>query len=143
MRFVQSAARALVPRGLQLTVAASGLSLAILVASPASAASEPAAYEAEDFERAQAEGRTIIVESYAFWCLPCRIQAPILDQIRKSAPFDRVTVLRIGEVTPGRVWKQFRLTAYGTLVVFRGRQEVARGTPTTEAAVATLIRNGL
>lgn len=120
-----------------------GLSLIILAGSTASTASEPVAYEAVEFGRAQAEGRTIIVESYAYWCLPCRIQAPILDRLRKRAPFDSVNVFRIGEATPDRVWKHFRLSGYGTLIIFKGNREVARGTPTTEVAVEVLIRSGL
>lgn len=127
----------------RLGCVATGLSLIILFGSAASAASEPAAYEGADFERAQAEGRTIIVESYAYWCLPCRIQAPILDRLRKRAPFDSVIVFRVGETTDGRVWKQLHLAGYGTLVVFKGKQEISRGTPTTEDAVAALIHRGL
>lgn len=123
--------------------AASGLALIILLGSAANAASEPADYDVAAFAKAQTEGRTIVIESYAYWCLSCRIQAPILDHLRNRAPFDSVLVFRIGETTPGRVWKQLHLSNYGTLVVFKGRKEVSRGTPTTEAAVASLILRGL
>lgn len=127
----------------QLGWAALGLALFILLGSAANAASEPADYDVAAFANAQTEGRTIVIESYAYWCLSCRIQAPILDHLRNRAPFDSVTVFRIGEATPGRVWKQLHLSNYGTLVVFKGHEEVSRGSPTSETAIATLILRGL
>ncbi|MCA1662637.1 MAG: hypothetical protein LC648_11050 [Novosphingobium sp.] len=51
--------------------------------------------------------------------------------------------MRIGEKTPSATWKRFRLSGYGTLVIYKGNREVARGTPTTERAVADLVRRGL
>lgn len=143
MRNLRLAACSLVPTGLQLPFAALGLSLAILLSSPANSANEPTAYEAHYFERAQVEGRTIVVESYANWCLACRIQAPILSKLRGHAPFESVTVLRVDEKTPAKVWKQFRLAGYGMLIVFKGRQEVSRGSPTSEAEMTALIQRGL
>ncbi|MDE2570274.1 MAG: thioredoxin family protein [Sphingomonadales bacterium] len=127
----------------QLGWAVSGLALFILLGSAANAANEPADFDVAAFAKAQAEGGTIVIESYAYWCLACRIQAPILDDLINHAPFDSVTVFRIGETTTGRVWKQLHLSNYGTLIVFKGREEVSRGTPTTETTVATLIHRGL
>lgn len=114
-----------------------------LASSAAMAAAPPVPFEQAAFARAQTEGRTIIVESYAFWCLPCRIQAPILERLRSSKEFGQVLIFRIGETSPRAAWKRFRLTGYGTLVVFRGGREVARGTPTDEARVRKLLAAGL
>lgn len=114
-----------------------------LASSAAMAATPPVPFERAAFARAQAEGRTIIVETYAYWCLPCRIQAPILERLRSSKEFGQVLIFRIGEASPRAAWKHFRLTGYGTLVVFRGGREVARGTPTDEAKVRKLLTAGL
>ncbi len=116
--------------------------LAVLVPSAATA-SAPIEFTDAAFAAAQARGRTIIVESYASWCLPCRIQAPILDRLRAREPFRDILVLRIGEKTPNAIWRRFRLNGFGTLVVFKGSREMARGTPTNEAAVIDLLRRGL
>lgn len=115
----------------------------ISISAPLLAASPPAPFEQAAFVRAQAEGRTIIVESHASWCLPCRIQAPIIERLRAERAYAAVLVFRIGEKTPPPVWKRFRLTGYGALVVFKGEREVGRGTPTSEAAVAQLLRQAL
>lgn len=116
--------------------------LAVLVPNAAIAAA-PVEYTDAGFAGAQARGRTIIVESYASWCLPCRIQAPILDRLRTREPFRDILVLRIGEKTPNAIWRRFRLNGFGTLVVFKGSREIARGTPTNETAVTDLLRRGL
>ena len=83
------------------------------------------------------------METYASWCLPCRIQSPILERLYSGAPFRDVIILRIGEKTTSTVWKRFRLNGFGTLVIFKGHREIARGNPTNEAAVAELLRRGL
>lgn len=106
-------------------------------------AAAPVEYSDTAFATAQAQGRTIVVETYAPWCLPCRIQSPILDNLRSRDPFKQVLVLRIGERTPSPTWKRLRLNGYGTLVVFKGNREMARGNPTSESAVAELLRRGL
>jgi thioredoxin 1 len=114
--------------------------LSLLLSAQALAVPAPIPFDDEVFAQAQSEGRTIVVETYAYWCLPCRIQAPILDRLRSQAPFKDVVIFRIGEKSPERVWKRFRLNGFGNLVVFRGTREVARGTPTNEDAVADLLR---
>lgn len=121
------------------------LAAALFVALVPSAAhaSAPTEYTDAAFGAAQAQGRTIVIESYAHWCLPCRIQAPIIDRLRTRAPFREILVLRIGEKTPNSIWRRFRLSGFGTLVVFNGSREMARGTPTTEAAVSDLLSRGI
>lgn len=116
--------------------------LAVLAPHPA-AAGPTAEFDTSAFAAAQAQGRTIVVETYAAWCLPCRIQAPILDRLRSRDPFTKVLVFRIGERTPNVTWKRFRLNGFGNLVVFKGGRETARGTPTNESAFAALLRMGI
>lgn len=106
-------------------------------------AAAPAEFSDTAFATAQAQGRTIVVETYAPWCLPCRIQSPILDSLRSRAPFKQVLVLRIGERTPSPIWKRLRLNGFGTLVIYKGGREMARGNPTNESAVAELLSRGL
>lgn len=118
------------------------LAVLFLAAFPlqAALAAAPAEFSDTAFATAQAQGRTIVVETYAPWCLPCRIQSPILDSLRSRDPFKQVLVLRIGERTPSPIWKRLRLNGFGTLVVFKGNREMSRGNPTSESAVVDLLR---
>lgn len=112
----------------------------MLCATPATAGSPPAPFSDQAFTAAQAQGRTIVVETYARWCLPCRIQSPILERLLSQADFRDMVILRIGEQTPNAIWRRFQLHGYGNLIVFRGSTEFARGTPTSEVAVIALLR---
>lgn len=78
------------------------------------------------FAQAQDNGDLIIVESYASWCLACKIQAPMLDRIRTEPAFRGLRLFKIGEYTPKTIWKRFRLKAYGVLILYRGKQEIGR-----------------
>lgn len=120
-----------------------GVSLALtLCPLPASAAAY-VRYDPSAFAQAQAKNRTIVVETYAFWCLACRLQAPILNRLRSQDEFKHVLIFRIGEDAPKSVWKRFGLHSYGMLVIFKGAHEVARGAPKDESTVAALLRKGL
>ena len=81
------------------------LAIALLVAlvPQASGAAAPVEFSETAFAAAQSQGRMIVVETYAPWCLPCRIQAPILSRLLAREPFEAIVVLRIGERTPSAV----------------------------------------
>jgi len=91
------------------------------------------------FNRAQDEGRLILVETFADWCAPCQIQAPIVQRLQKEKRYDNLVLLRIGEDTPRHVWKDLKLAGYGQFVVFQGSKEVGRGSPLNEAAMRALL----
>lgn len=95
------------------------------------------------FAEAEASGRVIVVETYAYWCLACRLQAPLIASLLQQDAYRNVVVLRIGEDAPHHVWKQFGLKSYGMLVVIKSGQEVARGTATTKSAVEALLQRAL
>jgi thioredoxin 1 len=114
--------------------------LMLLATAEVMAASAPVPFSDPVFARAQADGRIVVVETYASWCLPCRIQSPILERLRSQEQFKDVVILRIGEKSPNAAWKRFRLHEYGNLVVFKDLRETGRGTPTTELAIVDLVR---
>lgn len=116
--------------------------LSLFQATQASAGLGPVPFSDPVFARAQTEGRTVVVETYASWCLPCRIQSPILERLLSREQFKDFVILRIGEQTPGSVWKRFRLHGYGNLIVFKGAMETSRGTPTTEPDILALLSFG-
>lgn len=111
----------LIPLGLLLT------SDAFLTVNPASARIEVLnPFDVAEFERAQHAGEVIVLESYASWCLACKIQAPMLAKLKQDARYQHLRVFKIGEYTPKPVWKRFRLKAYGTLVLYKGEREIGR-----------------
>ena len=100
---------------------------------------ESASFTQAKFDRARAEGRLILVETYADWCAPCQIQAPIVTRLRAEQRYRNLVLLRIDENTPRRVWRDLGLAGYGQFVVFRGDKEISRGSPFNEADMRALL----
>ncbi len=104
-------------------------------------AAEPADFSEAAFARAQQGKGLVVVETYAPWCLPCKLQAPLFEKAMRQPEFSAMKLFRIGEKTPPAVWQRLRMTGFGMIVVFRGGREIARGSPTTEQALLALLRS--
>lgn len=86
----------------------------------------------------------VIVDFYADWCGPCKMMAPIFDDLARR---------RVGEVLFAKldtdrnpmVASRFGIRGIPTLIVFRGGREVARQTgalpkPQLETVVESALR---
>jgi thioredoxin 1 len=92
----------------------------------------------EAFEKVIADGVTV-VDFWADWCMPCRMQGPIVETVAKKMG-DRATVAKINvdenPVAPGR----FGITGIPTLLFFKDGAEARRlvGVQSEESIVSTL-----
>lgn len=107
-------------------------------------AQSPAALQAKDFtqsrfKQAMRNGDLVIVETYADWCAPCQIQAPIIERLRREKRYRSLIVLRVDEETPRNVWGELGLAGFGQLVVFRDGKEIGRGSPLNEVEMRGLL----
>lgn len=99
----------------------------LLNAYPASARIEVLRpFDEAEFAQARRAGDVIVVESYASWCLACKIQAPMLAKLKQDVRYQHLRIFKVGEYTPKPVWKRFRLKAYGTLILYHGEREIGR-----------------
>ncbi len=101
-----------------------------------------APYSEQALSQALARGEAVVIESYAQWCAPCRIQAPIVAKLLREPRYRDVTIIRVGENTPKAEWKKLGLVGFGTMIVYRRGKEVARGQPTTEVGMRELFSAG-
>lgn len=112
-----------------------GLALAAVHA-PALAA-EAVPFSRAAFERAQAEGRTIIVHVHADWCHVCRAQAPNIERATGSD----VVVFRLDWDDQRSEAQRFNATTQSTVIAFRGRRETGRiAGDSTPSAISALVR---
>src|SRR5438552_580559 len=86
----------------------------------------PVKLDDETFTRTIAESDVpVLVDFYADWCGPCKIMAPLVDEIA-SAYQGRVLVAKVDTDRAQRATQPFGIRGIPTSIVFKGGKEVAR-----------------
>ena len=107
-------------------------------------AAETKPFDQATFVALQASNKPVLVDVYADWCPTCKQQAPILSELLSRPEFKDYTVLRVNFDTQRDVRKTLRASYQSTLIVYRGKQEVARSTgDTNKDSIAASLRKGL
>ncbi|HEY8469405.1 MAG TPA: thioredoxin TrxC [Longimicrobiales bacterium] len=82
----------------------------------------------ESLDRVVADAEVpVLVDFYADWCAPCKMMAPVLDDVAR----ERAGNLLVGKLDTDRspaVSERFGIRGIPTLILFRGGKEVARQT---------------
>lgn len=72
----------------------------------------------ESFEKIIAQdGKTILVDFWATWCGPCRMIAPVLEEVAKERP--DVTVCKVDVDEERELALEYGVSSIPTLLVFR------------------------
>jgi thioredoxin 2 len=93
----------------------------------ASVDSKPVVITDQTFEREvlQVRGRPVLVDCWAPWCGPCRIIAPVMDQLAaESEGRHRIAKLNVDE-NP-LVASRFQIASIPTMLIFKDGQLVDR-----------------
>ena len=77
---------------------------------------------ASEFKQIIASG-TVLVDFYADWCGPCRMLAPVLEQVDKERP--DVTILKVDVDTFRGLAQQFSIHSIPTMKLFRDGEPIA------------------
>jgi len=77
-----------------------------------------------DFDTATSEGITL-VDCWAPWCGPCRMQGPILEDVAKAIS-GRVKIAKLNVDEAVGVAGRFGIQAIPTLILFKDGKEVQR-----------------
>lgn len=78
-----------------------------------------------DFNTLTAKG-AVLVDFYAVWCGPCRMLAPILEEVAQEKP--ALQVLRVNVDECPSLAERFQVTAIPTLVMLRDGKVTASST---------------
>ncbi len=80
--------------------------------------------DTDGFDEAIAEG-VVLVDFWATWCAPCRIQNPILEDLAKEIS-DVATITKVDVDENRPVAARFGVRSIPTLILFSGGEEVER-----------------
>ena len=87
-------------------------------------------FDSKSFNEAIASGTTL-VDFWATWCGPCRMQAPILDAFEAEMGAS-VKVGKVDVDEEPAIAQRFNIFSIPTIIVFRDGQEVVRTVGVTD-----------
>ena len=90
----------------------------------ASAVEKKTNFSIEIFEKAKADGKTIVINSYNISCGTCAKQTKILDQAQKE--FNEIIFFSYDQNKNKDIAKKLNIEFWTTIVVYKGDNEVTR-----------------
>lgn len=103
-----------------------------LWATLAMAAPEWQDYRPDAFAAAQAANDVLLVDVAASWCPTCKAQQPILNELREEEELSGIHFVRVDFDAHKDFLREHQIPRQSTILVFRGRQEVARSIAETD-----------
>ena len=80
-------------------------------------------FKKELFDKAQADGKVVIVSSWINYCTSCASQMKVLDKAKKD--FDNIEYFKF-DVTNKEIAQMFDVQYQTTLLIFKNNEEVHR-----------------
>lgn len=118
--------------------------VALVLVSLAAQAASDKPFDEQAFRAAQDSGKPILVEIHADWCPTCKAQEPILNKLSNEARFSRIERFRVDFDGQKDAVKRFGAKVQSTLVLFKGKTEVARSVAeTSEANIRAMLAKAL
>ena len=78
-----------------------------------------------DFEKLIGDSKPTLVDFFATWCGPCKMQAPILEEV-KNAVGDKANVVKVDIDKNRNLATQYNVQSIPTLILFRNGEPVWR-----------------
>lgn len=79
-----------------------------------------------DFNEMIAGQKPTLVDFYATWCGPCKMQAPILEEVKKEVG-DAANIIKIDVDQNQEISTRYRVQSIPTLIMFKDGEAVWRG----------------
>ena len=106
-----------------------------------SSISKETTFKKELFDKAQADGKVVIVSSWIKYCTSCASQMKVLDKAKND--FDNIEYFKF-EVTNKEIAKMFDVQYQTTLLIFKNTEEVHRSIgQTNKDKIYSIIQSAL
>ena len=93
----------------------------------------------EIFQKAQVEGKIIVINSWDRWCPICKKQTKLLNQAKKD--FEDVLFLTFEHKKNKKIAKLLNIQHFSTIVFYKNGKEVARGIgDTNKSRIYSLLK---
>ena len=99
------------------------ISIFFLFSLSANAMEKETTFKKELFDKAQSDGKTVVVSSWIKYCTSCASQMKALKDVEKD--FDNLIYLTF-DVTNREIAKQLNIQFQTTLVIYKNNEEVYR-----------------
>lgn len=87
-----------------------------------------------DFTQLINSEKPTLVDFFATWCGPCRVQAPILENVKNQVG-DAANVVKVDIDKNQELAAQYRVQSVPTLVIFKNGEPVWRASGVQQAEV--------
>lgn len=87
-----------------------------------------------DFNEIIQQSKPTLVDFFATWCGPCRMQAPILEEVKKTLG-DKVNIIKIDIDQNQSVAQRYNVQSIPTLIVFKGGEALWRAVGVQQANI--------
>ncbi|MDE6229453.1 MAG: thioredoxin [Muribaculaceae bacterium] len=87
----------------------------------------------EDFEKLIGGAKPTLVDFYATWCGPCKMQAPILEQVKQSVG-DKANIIKVDIDRNAELANRYRVQSVPTLIIFQNGEPVWRASGLHQAS---------
>ena len=93
-----------------------------------------------NFEELLKSEKTVLVDFYADWCGPCKMLAPIIEQVANEV--SDITVGKVNVDESGELAAQFGISSIPTMIIFKDGVESRRiiGFKPKDAIIAELSK---
>lgn len=85
-----------------------------------------------DFKELMSQDKPTLVDFFATWCGPCRVQGPILEEVKKRVG-DEANIIKVDIDQNNALAAQYNVRSVPTLIMFKGGEAVWRASGVQQA----------